>query len=266
MCSDSISNDNLKQAESLLTTFVTEFEGLYGETNMVSNIHLLSHLAKCVKMNGPLFCFSNYSFEDFIGHLVSRIHGQIDVLEQISQRYLLEKVFLKNIEKSVIAKKFYEQIKSDKHFSVAQKIQGVTVIGRSVKILNDEEKMFVNNYFSTEDVFIDEYHAVLIHRDFYDCFNDNSTDDSFVYNLKDNCFCEVKCIFSYQNKVYFFLNEKYKRSDKWNDICKAMQPLEIIYNFNQSIINVVDIGPKYALIKYDNSIVCSKFPNKIERD
>lgn len=71
LCGSKISFERLREARTLLSSFVDNFEPLYGESNMVFNIHLLTHLADCVRFIGPLFAYSNYNFEDQIGHLVS---------------------------------------------------------------------------------------------------------------------------------------------------------------------------------------------------
>lgn len=49
LTSDRITQTALNKAEDLLKLFVDEFEILYGESNMVYNVHQLLHLAECVK-------------------------------------------------------------------------------------------------------------------------------------------------------------------------------------------------------------------------
>lgn len=74
-----ISNEQLQEAKQLLNSIVDEFEILYGESNMVFNVHLLRHLADCEEAIDPLSCYSTYVFEDFIGHLISLHKGTTDV-------------------------------------------------------------------------------------------------------------------------------------------------------------------------------------------
>lgn len=93
LCSSKISREKLQLAQNLLCSFVQDFEILYGESNMYFNIHLLLHLTDCVRFIGPLFAYSNYSFEDNIGHLVKLHKGTTDVASQISEKYILEKIF-----------------------------------------------------------------------------------------------------------------------------------------------------------------------------
>lgn len=67
--------------------YVTEFQALYGEKNMHYNIHLLLHIGKCVKLMGPLWANSLFSFESFNGSLTRLVKGTRGVMSQISQKY-----------------------------------------------------------------------------------------------------------------------------------------------------------------------------------
>lgn len=270
LCSDFITIDDMSNADNMLSSFVADFEVLYGEINMVSNVHQLLHLSKCVRINGPLFCYSTYPFEDFIGHQVSFVSGKIDVLEQISERYILEKKFLNYVQTSQLAYDFYNKIRSDKPFAVAQKIQNATIIGKNVTIskLNEEEENFIMNYFMLDDFeLINEYKSILLNsHDFYTCFDKNRTCDGLVYNTESNSFDELKSIFTFQNRVFFLLNQKYKVSNRWKNICNSIKPLETIQNSEQKIIDVTSVGPKYVFIQYENFNGCAKFPNVNERN
>lgn len=241
LCSDSISTNDLQNAETLLSSFVTEFEELYGKINMVSNIHQLKHLSKCVKENGPLFCYSNYVMEDFIGHLVSFVSGKTDVLEQISDRYILEKKLLECIQSSPLVEEFYNQIRSEKPFANAEKIQNTIVIGRSKFILTQEEKEFIKHTLLIEDGdLVDEYKAAFVNkRHFYQKDNNTRTNDSLVFDVENNSFCELKCVFTLESCVYFLVSQKYKINNRWKDICCSIIPLEILENCNLKIINVM---------------------------
>lgn len=105
-----ISYLNISKANALLVSFVEEFETHYGAKNMVYNVHQLTHLAKCVEMNGPLFVYANYPMEDNIGHLSSFVRRTTDVTSQICSRYLLEKNLHISLQTSPLAQSFYKQI------------------------------------------------------------------------------------------------------------------------------------------------------------
>lgn len=123
LSSTSISREDLVRARELLDTFVRDFEEEYGAGNVVFNIHLLSHLADCVEKNGPLFCYSNYSFEDNMGHLLSFVSGTNDVILQIASKYVMERNLLHNLINSPIPKKFYDAIQASQKFPFPKKAE-----------------------------------------------------------------------------------------------------------------------------------------------
>ena len=47
------------------------------------NVHLLSHLPFFVKLYGPLWTHSAFTFEDSIGYLTSRLKGTRDIGIQV---------------------------------------------------------------------------------------------------------------------------------------------------------------------------------------
>lgn len=139
-----ISEKRRKKANGLLKSFVDEFEELYGENNMVYNIHQLKHLGECVSRNGPLFAYSAYALEDYIGHLVSFVKGTTDVATQISSRYLLEKNLQVHLQKSDVALTYYNRIESKLSFPVARYLNEFLVIGKAKEISDlTEHELFI---------------------------------------------------------------------------------------------------------------------------
>jgi len=55
---------------------------------MTLNIHSLKHVGKVVRACGPLFCYSNFSFESGNGRLARLVKGTDGVVSQICQKYL----------------------------------------------------------------------------------------------------------------------------------------------------------------------------------
>lgn len=132
LSSTCISEEDLALSERLLNEFVEEFELLYGQENMVYNVHLLLHLSEMVRKNGPLFCYSNYNMEDNMGHLIRSVHGTNDVLNQVCSKYLMEKKLLHNLSISPTARQYYSNIQPKKMFSTAKKIANSHIIGIEV--------------------------------------------------------------------------------------------------------------------------------------
>lgn len=70
LCSESISEEDLKHSEKLLSFFVYMFSSLYGERICTLNVHSLLHLADSVRSLGPLWAHSCFIFENTNGELL----------------------------------------------------------------------------------------------------------------------------------------------------------------------------------------------------
>lgn len=269
---NSISMRNLELAKQLLISFAENFERLYGETNTVFNVHMVRHLADCVKFIGPLFAYSNYCFEDHIGHLVSIHKGTTDVATQICNKYLFEKNLLMSIEKSTIANKFYKEINSSHKFSISRKVAGSHVIGNAKQpsqLTEDERSLITKSLNIENDTQIEEYRSVLFNRKIYyetiSCKN-KRTNDSFILNTRSSKFGEIQSIFLIHEKLYFLVNEKYDKIIDPANKCQFINLLSLAAPTNQTVIKAKYIGPKYALVRFNQTIACSKFPNMYERN
>lgn len=267
----SISQNQLKSADQMLKSFVDEFEELYGESNMVYNVHQLRHISECVKRNGPLFAYSNYCMEDNIGHLVSHVKGTTDVLSQISTRYILEKNLHIHLEKTPTARKYYEQIESKLSFPIVKKVDESLVIGkaRSTSNLSEDELSFIRTSLSLRaDDEIFEYNALLFKNKIFYQTHENSfskrTNDSFIYNANSKRYADIKSIFCIREKLYFFVSEKYEFVR--NDSSRFIKILKELRTYEQNIMDSTLVGPKYVLVKFHDTIACSAFPNMFERN
>lgn len=273
LCSTHISLEKIDEAEQLLYSFCDDFEILYGESNSVFNVHLLRHIAECVRNVGPLFAYSNYNFEDQIGHLVSLHKGTTDVATQICEKYLLEQNLFKFIDNSPIAKKFIDEIDGKQKFSITRKVEESVVIGKAKKPsqLSDEERSCIVNSFNEIefDTQLDEYGSVLLNgKIFYEKYNykNQRTSDSFVFCSDNNNFGQINCIFVIQNKLYFLIDEKFKTIVEPKNDCKYIFNLKEFDRSNLRVVESKYISSKFVFIKFDDTIACSKFPNMYERN
>lgn len=73
----------IREADIMLRLFVLDFGTLYGDRELVSNVHQLLHLAMCVRLYGPLHCFSAFIFEDLNGIIAKSTHGTKHVAQEI---------------------------------------------------------------------------------------------------------------------------------------------------------------------------------------
>lgn len=84
-----ISENEVADAHQKLIKFVTDFQKYFGLSNMVMNIHLLTHIAESVRRLGPLWAQSTFAFERNNGRLLKFVNGTTDVLDQITSKYLI---------------------------------------------------------------------------------------------------------------------------------------------------------------------------------
>ncbi|KAK3920363.1 Halomucin [Frankliniella fusca] len=75
LCQESISPDQLNDAEELLHSFVSDFQELYGLRYLGLNVHQLLHLVDCVRSLGPAFVYSCFFYESVNGQLARLVHG-----------------------------------------------------------------------------------------------------------------------------------------------------------------------------------------------
>lgn len=87
-------------AETLLKRFVEEMATLYGENQATFNVHQLVHLAKSVRMTGPLWVTSTFPFEGGNGEILKLVSAAKGVPQQIAERYIMHEV-LKSLTRIV---------------------------------------------------------------------------------------------------------------------------------------------------------------------
>jgi hypothetical protein len=73
----------------MLEQYVNEFPNLYGARHMVCAMHKLLHLTDECEQFGPLYSFSSYAFESYIGAIQNlTLHSKVNSLAQINNRVL----------------------------------------------------------------------------------------------------------------------------------------------------------------------------------
>lgn len=81
--SDSITMAEIDAAEQMLNDFCILLPDLYGESSCTANAHLLTHLAKYVRLWGPLWTHSTFGFESKNGQLKYLFHGKCNITHQL---------------------------------------------------------------------------------------------------------------------------------------------------------------------------------------
>lgn len=268
LTNENTSLQKLEHAEQLLTTFVKEFVSLYGATNFVFNIHLLLHLPNCVRFIGPLFTYSNYCFEDHIGHLLSLQKGTTDVASQISEKYIMQKNVFEHLSNSLIALEFFKEIDNHHKYPISKKVEKSIVLGKQKNALDNDRLFIISSLNLEDDIQIDIFDSVLLHsKVYYETNNRNKkrTYDAFILNTETENFAEIKLIFVIQNKLYFLVDERFEVVHCENS-CDSIIYLKYIGFPSLKVIQYKLIGPKFALITFDDVMACAQFPNMYERN
>lgn len=91
MLSEGISKEDLRRADVLYRHFVEQSGNIYGQQLLSLNMHNLTHTVDCVKMWGPLWAWSCFSFESFNGEIKRGIHGTGNVCRQIFWAFQAQK-------------------------------------------------------------------------------------------------------------------------------------------------------------------------------
>lgn len=91
LCKKNIQKTELHMACDMLIKFADEFELIYGRSAVTMNLHLLRHYRNMVLNCGPLWCYSLFGFENNIGKLKGYVLGKTHVLEQVLNKYVIEK-------------------------------------------------------------------------------------------------------------------------------------------------------------------------------
>ena len=103
LLSDNLKIDDLDKVHSMLSTFYQTAGDLYSLSIYTANTHSLQHLVPFVRLWGPLWIYSMFSFENLNGYLGSMFHGTRKIIFQISFQLQLQKVIpfkLRELSKS----------------------------------------------------------------------------------------------------------------------------------------------------------------------
>ena len=80
----SISQEDLKEAEFGFSTFVYFMNSLYGDRYCSANVHALLHIVRSVRIHGPMWAsLSGFVYENWNGDFKNMFHGTQDIEKQV---------------------------------------------------------------------------------------------------------------------------------------------------------------------------------------
>lgn len=118
---EQISFEEVDKVEEMLKSFVKDHQHLFGKANMVMVIHLLEHMAECVRKLGPMWAHSAFAFERNNGCLLKCVNGTSDVIHQIASKYALSKTIREkkkaDLNSKVLLGKSFNIVETETHVS-----------------------------------------------------------------------------------------------------------------------------------------------------
>lgn len=197
----SISATEFNKASKKLKVFVTQFQNLYGKENMMYNVHLLKHLAQCVKDCGPLWAYSNFNFQSNNGLLVKFVNGTTNVEQQIVTKYGYNNALNDLKRKRKTAIDYIDQILSNR-VKYSKKIGPITLLGKpkSLKLLS-HGKQILNN-----ERIVDYKKFCFLHDVFYNTsYTRAKTTNDTVVSLIDRSYVQITRIYETNGTVYVLI-------------------------------------------------------------
>lgn len=255
-------------ASQNLQKFVKDFEYFYGPSSMTYNVHLMGHISKCVLDCGPLWCYSNFCFENNNGVLMKYVKGTKDVEKQIVSKYSFHNI-ISFATKSDTVKNFESQIDSKRLY--LQRYETRFLGKGSEHILTDLEKNAFNNssYALPDNCQIKIFNRIRLHNEIYSStkYSVNIKSDDSMVILNDGNFVSINSFFEYEN-IAFFIGE-IKKIDVKHNVSLLCQHLKVLTSFgseNLRVFNVNVIKEKCIYMKFNNFSTVALFPNKYEID
>lgn len=258
-----ISKTEFDKAARNLQEFVKNFAKLYGEENMMYNVHLLEHLSECVTSCGPLWAYSNFNFESNNGWLVQNVKGTTDVEKQLATRYFYYGVLEDLKDDYDYARSYIDEIKSGR-IRNSRKFGLITLLGTSQKLnLNSDEQRILQQkwiwdykkFFFSHDVFYSTSYRSSADREI-------QTNDT-VAILKNGSIGQITRIYIRDEVVYVLLEKLCVESAAF--FPRHIKKVSVKSRILESV-RADEIAEKMVLISTAKDTYVSHLPNRIECD
>lgn len=278
---ESVTYDEIDAANVMLRTFVSEYEILYGEKNMVYNVHLLLHLGKITSMVGPLWTANAFCFESGNGRLVNLVKGTTGVPTQIATKYQMSHFASKLVRKRHFSVNddildFCSDVVSYKLLKKARRVNNgnITLLGTTRIYDNSQCKLQFPTIQQPEQTFFDSFNRAVKDGILYhagrgskqSCFNDSCV------KLANNRYAVLEVIFTGEDdadglpcvwcvcKTIRIPNQPNPlMAPHIKEACLAPFDPPQIFPFNS-------VKKKCLLMCCDGKYYVSEFPNTYEKD
>jgi len=205
---DTVTENDLAAATSKITKFVQEIPTIYGLCQMSFNVHQLTHLPFSVKMYGPLWCTSAFSFEGHNQKLKRLCHGTNSIPSQIARQFnILQSIpqLLKETTTSAdvsnrVAKLVNDWLGVYPLVAKAQKLESLVLLGCSrQKMLDHKEKFLmlpVCDLSESDEYSAETYERAIVNGQLLttEKYGKEYKHNSFTVQLQNGCIGKIESI------------------------------------------------------------------------
>lgn len=227
----------------MLRLFVNDFGRLYGERELVSNVHQLLHLALCVRRYGPLHCFSAFIYEDLNGLIARKTHGTNHVDMEIVKNikicqgiHILQNIVAGNHDLNVCSGSY-----SEGGF-LGKEVRAVLSL-EELGMLHDDNPQIFSRAKLGYDVFTSEIHKLLQSENFYVMWDGDGCPKygsiKYFAKTKDDKFIVIR-LFAVDHTQVFFHQETLKCVEHFIPVESSQSHLAI--RFSDIVPSLVKVG------------------------
>lgn len=280
----SITASEVYYAQRCLFTFVKDIESLYGIEHVSFNVHLLSHLAQSVLINGPLWTHSAFIYENFHQELKKFVKSSnaanLQILKSFRSKQAFHKIHNLYYSNLTIPQRDYldKLLNKRKHPAASLVIGNVKLIGKAVvKDLTDDYFLaFQRINIPVQQNSLSSYYKriiinkeIIVSKDYTRVRKRNS----YTVLLTNNAIFEVKIfiVVKEQNEQMCYALGKYFQSVPNTSFPnRKLQHLIFIKRSDRenlyAAVNVTYIKEKVIIVNTQNDgmIVACKHPNRFE--
>ncbi|KAL7290770.1 hypothetical protein TKK_0015517 [Trichogramma kaykai] len=257
---DSISVQEIQQANMLIKLFVADTERLYGKDAMTYNIHQLLHVPQSVINWGPLWSHFGYPFENGNGQLLNVVHAAKGVVSQMcrhiirQQSLIIFEKYVKTIQGSPILP-FIEYLNS-RITMKSFKINNNRYFGKKRKL----EDQYVNQ-FNLDDEHYFTYQRLLKSNCMYATVqrSEGRSDNSYAMTCDKEYISIIHFIVNEETLEELILCKKIEIVENYSDMCNNIKIISI--NENIEVIPTYRIEKPCVHVKIKNNSYMSHIPN-----
>lgn len=281
---DNITDNDMAMATSKIATFVKEIPKTYGLCHMSFNIHQLTHLSFSVKMYGPLWCTSAFSFESHNQKLKRFCHGTNYIPSQIARQFnILQSIpqLLKQTKTNADVSNVVEKLVND-WLDVyplvvrAQKMEGLFFLGCSRQKTLDHKERFlmlpVCHLSENDEHSAEIYDRAIVNGQLLttEKYGKEYKHNSFIVQLRNGCIAKIESILNivHDNKNNPLIQVQLLQTALAGFVSEGSPShiKEVVPTVTVIIVKPVEVVRKVVYMSFKKTCYIALQPNSIELD